>query len=302
MTSVSPAPVRRGRVTARNTLLGWSFLLPNFIGFAVLTMVPVVLLFYYAFTTWDIFGGAEWSGLDNVRQMMHDSSFWTAVKNTVYYTAFHIPLTLVASLGLAVLLNKKLRAVAFFRTVAFFPYIASIVAVAQVWNMLFSPGYGPINAVLRAVGVDNPPGWTTSADWSMPAVIVVGTWREMGYFMLIFLAGLQTVPGELYEAARVDGANAWQRLWAVTLPCLRPTTFFVVVMLTVNSFKVLDMILVMTNGGPGQSTLVLAQYVYRKGFEENQFGYASAVSVVLFLLCFLVTIVQFVVNRRREAR
>ncbi|WP_436521134.1 carbohydrate ABC transporter permease [Actinoplanes sp. HUAS TT8] len=288
--------------TGRNTLLGWSFLLPNFVGFAVLTMVPVVLLFYYAFTTWDIFGGAEWSGLDNVRQMMHDSSFWTAMWNTVYYTVFHIPLTLVASLGLAVLLNRRLRAVAFFRTVAFFPYIASIVAVAQVWNMLFSPGYGPINAILRAVGVDNPPGWTTSADWSMPAVILVGTWREMGYFMLIFLAGLQTVPGELYEAARVDGANAWQRLRAVTLPCLRPTTFFVVVMLTINSFKVLDLILVMTNGGPGQSTLVLAQYVYRKGFEENQFGYASAVSIVLFLLCFLVTVVQFVVNRRREAR
>ncbi len=287
--------------TSRNTLLGWSFLLPNFLGFALLTMVPVVLLFYYAFTTWDIFGGAEWTGLDNARQLMRDSSFWAALRNTLYYTVFHIPLTLVVSLGLAILLNKRLRAVAFFRTVAFFPYIASIVAVAQVWNMLFSPGYGPINAVLRAVGVDHPPGWTTSADWSMPAVILVGTWREMGYFMLIFLAGLQTVPGELYEAARVDGANAWQRLRAVTLPCLRPTTFFVVVMLTINSFKILDLILVMTNGGPGQSTLVLAQYIYRKGFEENQFGYASAVSVVLFLLCFLVTVVQFVVNRRREA-
>ncbi|GIF04248.1 carbohydrate ABC transporter permease [Actinoplanes siamensis] len=299
MTAPGSAPARR-RV-GRNTLLGWSFLLPNFLGFAVLTMAPVALLFYYAFTTWDIFGGAEWSGLDNARQMIHDSTFWNAVRNTLYYTVFHIPLTLVVSLGLAVLLNKRLRAVAFFRTVAFFPYIASIVAVAQVWNMLFSPGYGPVDALLRAVGVDHPPGWTTSADWSMPAVILVGTWREMGYFMLIFLAGLQTVPAQLYEAARVDGANAWQRLWAVTLPGLRPTTFFVIVMLTINSFKVLDLILVMTNGGPGQSTLVLAQYVYRKGFEENQFGYASAVSVVLFLLCLLVTMAQFAVNRRREA-
>jgi multiple sugar transport system permease protein len=298
--TASPASGGRRR-TGRNTLLGWSFLLPNFVGFAVLTMVPVALLFYYAFTTWDIFGGAEWTGLDNARQMMHDASFWTALRNTLYYTVFHIPLTLAAALGLAMLLNKRLRAVAFFRTVAFIPYIASIVAVAQVWNMLFSPGYGPINAVLRALGVDDPPGWTTSADWSMPAVIVVGTWREMGYFMLIFLAGLQTVPGELYEAARVDGANAWQRFRAVTLPCLRPTTFFVVVLLTINSFKILDLILVMTNGGPGQSTLVLAQYIYRKGFEENQFGYASAISVVLFGICFLVTVVQFAVNRRREA-
>ncbi|MEV6343075.1 sugar ABC transporter permease [Actinoplanes sp. NPDC051851] len=288
---------RRGR----DTLVGWTFLLPNFIGFAVLTMVPIVLLFYYAFTTWDIFGGAEWTGLANLRQMLHDRSFWTAVWNTLYYTVFHIPLTLAVSLGLALLLNRKLRAVAFFRTVAFFPYITSIVAIAQVWNMLFSPGYGPINAILRAVGVDNPPGWTTSAEWSMPAVIVVGTWREMGYYMLLFLAGLQTVPGELYEAARVDGANAWQRFRSVTLPGLRPITFFVTVLLTIGSFKVFDLILVMTDGGPGQSTLVLSQYIFQKGFEENQFGYASAVSVVLFLLCLLVTVVQFLVNRRRDA-
>ena len=285
----------------RTTALGWSFLLPNFAGFAVLTLVPVALLFYYSFTSWDVFGGATWTGVDNFRQLLHDASFWTAMRNTVYYTVFHIPLTLAVSLGLALLLNRRLRGVAFFRTVAFFPYITSIVAIAQVWNMLFSPTYGPVNVFLRAVGVAHPPGWTTSADWSMPAVIVVGTWREMGYYMLLFLAGLQTIPAQLHEAARVDGANAWQQFRAVTLPGLRPTTFFVTVMLTIGSFKVFDLILVMTNGGPGQSTLVLAQYVYRKGFEENQFGYASAVSVVLFLLCFLVTIVQFVANRRREA-
>jgi multiple sugar transport system permease protein len=291
---------RRGWLVWRTTALGWSFLLPNFAGFAVLTLVPVGMLFYYAFTSWDVFGGATWTGLDNFRQMLHDASFWTALKNTVYYTAFHIPLTLAASLSLALLLNRKLRAVAFFRTVAFFPYITSIVAIAQVWNMLFSPSFGPVNEVLRAIGVDHPPGWTTSADWSMPAVIIVGTWREMGYYMLLFLAGLQTIPAQLYEAARVDGANAWQQLRAVTLPGLRPTTFFVTVMLTIGSFKVFDLILVMTNGGPGQSTLVLSQYIYQKGFTENQFGYASAVSIVLFGICFLVTVVQFLVNKRRS--
>jgi ABC-type sugar transport system permease subunit len=288
-------------VVLRDTAVGWSFLLPNFAGFAVLTLVPVVLLFYYAFTSWDVFGGAEWTGLANFRQMVHDASFWTALRNTVYYTVFHIPLTLAASLGLALLLNRKLRAVAFFRTVAFFPYITSIVAIAQVWNMLFSPSYGPVNQLLRAVGVAHPPGWTTSADWSMPAVIVVGTWREMGYYMLLFLAGLQTIPAQLYEAARVDGASGWQQFRAVTLPGLRPTTFFVTVMLTIGSFKVFDLILVMTNGGPGQSTLVLSQYIYQKGFVENQFGYAAAVSIVLFALCFSVTVVQFLANKRRDA-
>jgi ABC-type sugar transport system permease subunit len=298
MTSMPLARRKRGRQIVRNTAVGWSFLLPNFAGFALLTLVPVALLFYYAFTSWNVFGGAEWTGLDNVRQMLHDNSFRTALLNTLYYTVFHIPLTLVAALALALLLNRRLRGVAFFRTVAFFPYITSIVALAQVWNMLFSPSYGPINAVLRGIGVGNPPGWTTSADWSMPAVIVVGTWREMGYYMLLFLAGLQTIPAQLYEAAKVDGANAWQRFRAVTLPGLRPTTFFVVVMLTIGSFKVFDLILVMTNGGPGQSTLVLSQYIYQKGFVENQFGYASTVSIALFLICFAVTIAQFLLNRR----
>ena len=302
MTSVPLPRRRRGRLVARDTLVGWSFLLPNFVGFAVLTLVPVGLLFYYAFTSWDLFGGAEWSGLANFRQMLHDASFWTALKNTAYYTVFHIPLTLAAALGLALLLNRKLRGVAFFRTVAFFPYITSIVAIAQVWNMLFSPSYGPVNQALRAVGVDHPPGWTTSADWSMPAVIVVGTWREMGYYMLLFLAGLQTIPAQLYEAARVDGANAWQSLRAVTLPGLRPVTFLITVLLTIGSFKVFDLILVMTNGGPGQSTLVLSQYIYQKGFVNNEFGYASAISIVLFAICFLITVAQFVINRRGSER
>lgn len=301
MSTTLVARRRRGRLVWRNTMLGWSFLLPNFVGFAVLTLVPVALLFYYAFTSWDVFGGAQWSGLDNFRQMIHDASFWTALKNTVYYTVFHIPLTLAASLLLALLLNRKLRGVAFFRTVAFFPYITSIVAIAQVWNILFSPDYGPINDILRAIGIHHPPGWTVSGTWAMPAVIIVGTWREMGYYMLLFLAGLQTIPQQLYEAARVDGANARQRFMAVTLPGLRPTTFFVTVMLTIGSFKIFDLILVMTQGGPGQSTLVLSQYIYQKGFSENQFGYASALSIVLFAICFVVTVIQFLINKRREA-
>jgi multiple sugar transport system permease protein len=292
---------RNGRLVWRNTVAGWSFILPNFVGFAALTLVPVAVLFYMAFTNWNVFGVAEWTGTANFRRMWHDASFWTALRNTTYYTVFHIPLTMAAALGLALLLNRRLRGVRFFRTVAFFPYITSIVAIAVVWNQLFSPEYGAINAFLRAVGVGNPPGWTTSADWSMPAVIIVGTWRYMGYYMLIFLAGLQTIPAQLYEAAQIDGANAWQRFVNVTIPGLRHTTFFVTVMLTIESFKVFDLILVMTNGGPGQSTLVLSQYIYQKGFVENQFGYASAVSIVLFAICFGVTLVQFMVNRRRES-
>lgn len=292
---------RRSKLRLRNTLLGWSFILPNFAGFAILTLVPVVTLFYMSLTNWNVFGTATWVGFDNFTRLLGDGSFRISFWNTIYYAALHIPLTIVASLGLALLLNNKLRGVAFFRTAAFFPYITSIVAIAVVWNLLFSPEYGPINEILRALGLANPPGWLTSSDWAMPAVVIVSTWRDMGYYMILFLAGLQTVPRELYEAARVDGANAWERFVNVTLPCLRPTMFFVTVMLTINSFKIFDLILVMTDGGPGQATSVISQFIYRKGFEENQFGYASAAAVVLFFLCIIVTIIQFFWNKRRNA-
>jgi multiple sugar transport system permease protein len=284
----------------RSAFVGWMFILPNFIGFAILTLVPVLILFFMAFTKWNIFGGYKWIGLDNYARLIGDPSFRIALVNTLYYAAFHIPLTLVASLGLAMLLNSKLRGLAFFRTAAFFPYITSIVAAAAAWNMLFSPDTGVINQALMAIGIAHPPGWTTSTTWAMPAVIIVGTWREAGYYMLLFLAGLQTVPRELYEAALTDGANAWQRFTKITLPCLRPTTFFIMVILTIQSLKIFDLILVMTNGGPGQATLVLSQFVYNKGFIDNDFGYGSAAAVVLFLIALAATIFQYLVNKRSE--
>ncbi|WP_374976179.1 carbohydrate ABC transporter permease [Microbacterium trichothecenolyticum] len=301
-TAAAPPPARRrrSRLRLRNTLIGWSFILPNFIGFGLLTLIPIVVLFYMSFTNWNVFGTANWVGLANFQRLMGDGSFQIAVFNTLYYSVLHIPLTIVVALGLALLLNNKLRGVALFRTAAFFPYITSIVAIAVVWNLLFSPEYGPINEFLRFIGIQNPPGWLTSPEWAMPAVVIVSTWRDMGYYMILFLAGLQTVPRELHEAARMDGANVWQRFVNVTLPCLRPTMFFVTVMLTINSFKIFDLILVMTDGGPGQSTLVMSQFIYRKGFEESQFGYASAAAVVLFFMCIIVTILQFLWNKKRS--
>ncbi|HEY7222495.1 MAG TPA: sugar ABC transporter permease [Micromonosporaceae bacterium] len=304
----APSPASHGRSAGRrrlvwrNTAAGWSFILPNFIGFAALTMVPIIVLFYVSSTQWNIYRHtATWTGSANWIQMWHDPLFWKSLWNTLYYAGVHIPLTMAAALGLALLLNRKLRGVAFFRTAAFFPYITSVVALCYVWNLLFSPNYGPINEFLRWVGVDNPPGWTTKSTWAMPAVIVVGTWREMGYYMLLYLAGLQTIPSQLYEAATVDGASAWQKFRNVTLPGLRHTTFLVTVLITIGSFKVFDVILLLTQGGPGQSTYVLSQYIYQKGFVESQFGYASAVAVVLFAICFLVTIIQYRVNRRGNA-
>lgn len=308
-TEIAPTKTKRsttksgtstGALRRRNLLYGWSFILPNFLGFGVLNLLPIIILFYIAFTKWSAFGSPKFTGLANFFRMLNDPTFWVSFWNTMYYAAVHIPLTLFLSLGLALLLNQKLRGLPFFRAAAFFPYFTSIVAVAQVWNILLAADNGPINQFIAWFGVENLPGWTSSTAWAMPAIIIVGTWRSMGYYMLLFLAGLQAVPQELYEAARVDGANAWGRFLHVTLPCLRPTTFFVTIILTIESFKVLDIILVMTNGGPGTSTLVLSQYIYRMGFERNQFGYASMISLALFFICLVITIIQFAHNRRME--
>ena len=270
----------------------------------MLTLVPVVALFYFVVHELErLRQRATGSAWRTSSGWSATSSFRIALGNTLYYAALHIPLTIVVVAGPgAAAQPASCAASAFFRTAAFFPYITSIVAIAVVWNMLFSPEYGPINQFLAGSSASaNPPGWTSPTDWAMPAVIIVGTWRDMGYYMLLFLAGLQTVPA---RAARGRPGRRRQRLAAVLAtsrcPCLRPTMFFVTVMLTIRVFKVFDLILVMTDGGPGQSTLVLSQFIYQKGFEESQFGYASAVAVVLFVICIIVTVVQFLVNKRKE--
>ncbi|WP_336204454.1 carbohydrate ABC transporter permease [Nonomuraea sp. LPB2021202275-12-8] len=304
MTQPAPAapkdPPRRPRAW-RNTLIGWSFILPNFVGFALFTLVPMVAAFALAFMEWDSYSAPEWVGLDNFQRLLGDENFRVALFNTLYYAAGHIPLTLIAALCLALVLDRKLRGVQFFRTAAFFPYITSLVAVAVVFNMLFNPTAGPVNQFLQVLGISDPPRWVASTDWVMPTVIMTSVWRDMGYYMVLFLAGLQTIPREYYEAAKVDGAGAWQRFWSITLPCLRPTTFFVLVMLTIQSFKILDLIQVMTEGGPGRSTLVLALLVYREGIREGEFGYSSAIALVLFVIVLTVTVVQFRLNERRSA-
>ncbi|KAB8294651.1 carbohydrate ABC transporter permease [Bifidobacterium avesanii] len=286
-----------GRRNLRNGLL---FIAPNFIGFLFLVLGPVLSLFYVAFSKWSAFGFPQFNGLTNWQRMAHDSQFWASFWQTIYYAVVHIPLTLILAFALAVILNSKLKGKAFFRTVAFFPYITSIVAAAQVWNMLFDPNAGVVNQFIRFFTRGWAPGWLSTTEWAMPAVIIVGTWREVGYFMILLLAGLQTIPHELYEAAEVDGANGWQRFWKITVPCMRPTLFFVMVTLTIGSFKILDLTLVMTNGGPGTSTYVLAQYVYEQAFDRGNYGYSGSVSLVLFALCMVVTIIQFVYNNAKE--
>lgn len=308
MTDVASTPVKKpkgGELTTnaigrRNLRNGLLFIAPNFIGFLFLVLGPVLTLFYVAFTKWSAFGMPKFNGFANWSRLFKDERFVHSFWQTIYYAVVHIPLTLVIAFALAVILNSKLKGKAFFRTIAFFPYITSIVAAAQVWSMLFDPNAGVINQFIRLFTGGWAPGWFSTTEWAMPAVIIVGTWREVGYFMILLLAGLQTIPSELYEAASVDGANGWQQFWKITVPCMRPTLFFVMVTLTIGSFKVLDLTLVMTNGGPGDATYVLAQYVYEQAFTNGNFGYSGAISLVLFFLCMIVTIIQFVYNNHKE--
>ncbi len=293
------ARVSRRWRRVRNALTAYSFIAPNFIGFAVFTLGPIVFAFVLAFMHWDGSNPMKFVGLANFWRLFSDKVFQDAFWNTIIYTGFVVPLTLVCSLGLAILLNQKIFARNFFRTVAFFPYVASLIAVAVVWNMMFNPDFGPVNMVLYHFGVDpkNLPGWAADRHWAMATVIMFSVWKNMGYFMVIYLAGLQGISSDLYEAANIDGATAWQKFWYVTLPQLAPTTFFVSVMLTITSFKVFDQIYMITQGGPGTATLVLVYHIYNEAFVSWDLGYSSMVALVLFVLVLVITIVQFWLTR-----
>ncbi|MDT2990474.1 carbohydrate ABC transporter permease [Enterococcus casseliflavus] len=287
------------KLKRKNTLTALSFIAPNFIGFFLFTLVPVVFSLILAFMEWDSFRSPEFVGMKNFSKMLGDDTFWISLKNTFLYTIGVVPLTLVCSLGLAILLNKKVRGMKFFRTAFFFPYVTSLVAIAVVWNMLFHPTMGPINQFLKFF-IENPPGWTSSSDWALTAIIIVSVWRGMGYYMILYLAGLQSVPKELYEAASIDGANKWQQFRNVTLPSLRPTTFFVSIMLVINCFKIFDLVQVMTAGGPGRATNVLVYQIYNEAFVKFNFSYASAIAMVLFVIVLGITVIQFKWNQRQE--
>lgn len=287
------------KLKRKNTLIAWSFIAPNFIGFLIFTLVPVVFSLILAFMKWDSFSTPEFVGLQNFTRMLSDDTFWISLKNTFLYTIGVVPLTLICSLGLAILLNQKIRGVKFFRTAFFFPYVTSLVAIAVVWSMLFHPTMGPINQFLRVV-IENPPGWLSSSDWALTAIIIVSVWRGMGYYMILYLAGLQGISKELYEAAAMDGANKWKQFIHITVPALRPTTFFVTIMLVINCFKIFDLVQVMTDGGPGRATNVLVYQVYSEAFVKFNFGYASAIAMVLFVIVLVITVIQFKWNQIRE--
>ena len=292
--TAAPAQKRGLSKSMRESLVAYSFIAPNFIGFCVFTLVPMVFAIGLAFCEWDGAHPIQFIGLQNFIELFGDKTFKASFVNTIVYAIGTVPLTLVCSLGLAVLLNQNVKFRNFFRTVSFFPYVASLVAVAAVWNMIFSPSMGPVNQLLASLGVENLPRWAAGKETAMLTVILFSVWKNMGYYMVIYLAGLQGTNLELNEAAELDGANKWQIFWNVTLPQLRPTTFFVVIMLTISSFKVYDQMYMITQGGPGNATMTLVYDIYNVAFVNTpRYGYASAISMVLFVLVLIVTIIQF---------
>ncbi len=286
----------RRRQRKRN-LVAYSFIAPNFIGFAVFTLGPIVLALLMSFAEWDGSNAMKFVGFNNFVQIFSDDRFTSALKNTIIYSIFTVPITLVMALALAILLNQKIKGTNFFRTVAFFPYVASLVAVAAVWNMLFTPAKGGIvNQLLMNVLHVAPLKWAASSSTVMLTIIMFSVWKNMGYYMVIYLAGLQGISEDLYEAASLDGANAWQKFRHITVPQLKPTTFFVTIMLTINCFKVYDIVYMLAGGSNGvvnKSAIVLVYYIYEEAFRNWKLGRASASALVLFAIVLVVTLIQF---------
>lgn len=293
------------RETKRN-LIAYSFIAPNFLGFAIFTLIPIIFAFILGFMNWDGSNEITFVGLDNFLRLPGDTFFIAALKNTLIYCVGTVPLTMIASLALAIVLNQKIKARGLFRTIAFFPYVASLVAITAVWSMIFHPSKGPVNYLLLNlfhVPQENLPKWF-SGNLVLVTLILFSVWKYMGYYMVIYLAGLQGISGELYEAGSLDGANAWQKFRYITWPQLRSTTFFVVVMLTISCFKVYDIAVMLAGGGDGKlstSATVLVYYIYQNAFNYWDLGYSSAIAMVLFALVLVITLIQFRYEKKLES-
>lgn len=273
---------------------------PNVLGLMFFFGLPVLMAFFTAFQRWNALSPAQYIGFENFRRLADDPSFHQAFLNTLKLLALVVPAEVVLSLAVAAMLNQPLRARALFRTVYFLPVVTSTVAASVVWSSVFQPRYGSLGAMLAPFGLDEV-RWLVEPGLVLIPIAVVAVWQRLGFDMVLFLAGLQTIPLELYEAARIDGANRWQRFRHVTLPMLSPTTFLVVVLAVINGFQIFDQVYIMTlrivPGGVGGSATTLAYYLYRRAFTFSEYGYASAVALVLFAVILLVTIFQLRVQR-----
>jgi len=276
----------------QETIAGYLFLLPNIIGFLIFSSVPVLVTLSISLLDWDLIRAPHFVGFDNyIKLLTDDATFRKVLLNTAYYVIGTVPTGIILSLLLALAMNSSVKGIAFFRCIFFIPVISASVAVAMMWRWLYNTDFGLINIALTSVGLQRVP-WLSSTAWAMPALIMMAVWKNLGFNMVIFLAGLQGIPAQLYEAAAIDGATSWHRFRYITVPMLAPTTFFVMIISIIGSFQVFDLAFVLTRGGPGDATNTMVMYIYNQAFQFFHMGYAASIAWVLFGIIFVITLVQ----------
>jgi multiple sugar transport system permease protein len=289
-----PGLVRRRR---RENVEGWLFVLPIVVGIGAFQLIPVVVSMYSSLTRWDGIESPQFVGLQNYKDLLTtDPIFYQVLRNTLLFTVISVPLTVLFAIVLALFANLRLPGLAFFRTAFFAPYVMNVVAIGYVWFNIYSPD-GILNSLLKTGGVQGP-SWLADSTWVIPAVIIVNVWQGVGYPMVILLGGLQNIPAELHEAARIDGANGWSRLLRVTLPLLTPQIFFVLLAQFISSFQVFGLIYVMTKGGPGFSSSVYIFYLWQVAFQQGKFGYAAAMAWLMVILIAVIAWAQWQLQKK----
>ncbi len=280
------------RSELRNLVKGLAFLSPWMIGFAAFTAIPIGLSAYFSLCNYPLLQPPVFVGAQNYTDLVHDGVFWQSLWNTLYYALLALPLGMAIAIGAALLLNSKIRGLSIYRTLIFLPSLTPAVAGAMIWLWLFNSKLGLINLVLQKLGVAHPPGWLVSPRWAMPSLALMSFWG-IGNTVVIYLAGLQDVPRELYEAAEIDGAGGLDRIWHVTLPCISPVIFFNLVMAVIGVVQNFTAPYIMTGGGPARATYFYTMYLYDNAFRYLRMGYASAMAWVQFLLVLALTGLAF---------
>jgi len=281
----------------REAFWGYLFISPGLLGVLIFTFFPVVFALGISLTNWPILAKPEWVGLANYIKLFRDPVAGKVFLNTLYYTAVSVPLNLFFSLFIAIILNQKIRFRALFRTAYFMPVVSASVAVSMVWMWLLDSNYGLINTLLVSLNL-HPVAWLSNPTTAMPSIIIVSVWKNMGWNMVIFLAALQEVPEDLYDAARIDGANRINIFRFVTLPLISPAIFFTTITGIIGSFQGFDLVYNMTQGGPARSTSVIGYYIWEQAFSYSKMGYGSALAYVLFLVIMVITLIQWRLRRK----
>lgn len=280
----------------RESIAGYLFILPNVGGVLILTILPVLFSLFISFTEWDLFSGIngfKFVGLKHYIGMWNDEWFTRSLLNNILYTFFTVPFTMLLAFILALILNKHVLGKNMLRAFFFMPHMTNVATISIIWIALYNQ-YGPIrNFLIQTLGMQDVPVFMSDPRLAMPCLIIMGIWNELGYVMMFFISGLQSIPGELYESADIDGANGWQKIKNVTIPMLTPTTFFVLITTLILSFKVFGQVNIMTQGGPLKATTVLVFYIYEAAFRLNEMSYASAMAWILFVIIFVITYVQW---------